>query len=197
MAKVHGFLEMWQDSKILRSTQKAAHAQNPQMTAMGYISDSEETVKSWWSAFQFDGAAAFQLTENSLLPLTLLQIDLSGGKTKVINFHRIQSINQHPPESDDDSAAECNSDTEDWHNRTGDLDDPNDYEIEGQADIKDEMYVSDDSDVNDGLEVKAAPNIPGLIRPVRKSTHLPQEPITESLPTINIETRKGKGYRRR
>jgi hypothetical protein len=89
MAKVHDFLEMWQGSEILCSTQKAACTQNPQMTAMGYILDTEETVQSCWPAFEHAGSAAFQLTEKSPLPPTLLQIDLPGGKTKVLNIQHI------------------------------------------------------------------------------------------------------------
>jgi hypothetical protein len=44
MAKVPDFLEIWQGSENLWATQKALRAQNMQMTAMGYISDTEETV---------------------------------------------------------------------------------------------------------------------------------------------------------
>jgi len=40
MAKVHDFLEMWQGSQNLRATQKKSHAQNKQMNAVGYISDT-------------------------------------------------------------------------------------------------------------------------------------------------------------
>jgi hypothetical protein len=80
MAKVHNFLEIWQGSENLHSTQKAACVQHLQMTAMGYISDVEETVKSCRSAFQYNDAAAFQLTEKSPLPPISSQIDLPGGK---------------------------------------------------------------------------------------------------------------------
>jgi hypothetical protein len=68
MAKVHDFLKMWQGSENLCSTRKAMRAQNPQITAVQYISDMEVTVKSCWSAFQHDGAAAFQSTKK--LPLS-------------------------------------------------------------------------------------------------------------------------------
>jgi len=46
MAKVDDFLEMWQGSQNLRATQKESRAQNKQMTAIGYISDTEEIVKA-------------------------------------------------------------------------------------------------------------------------------------------------------
>jgi len=63
MAKVHDILEMWQGSQTLRATQKESRAQNKQMTAVGYISDTEEIVTASWSNFHHDGAAAFKLSE--------------------------------------------------------------------------------------------------------------------------------------
>jgi len=46
MAKVHDFVEMWQGSQNLRTTQKKSRMQNKQMLAMGYIGDTEEIVKA-------------------------------------------------------------------------------------------------------------------------------------------------------
>jgi len=46
MAKVHDFLKMWQGSQNLRTTQKESRAPNKQMTAVGYISDTEAIVKA-------------------------------------------------------------------------------------------------------------------------------------------------------
>jgi hypothetical protein len=68
MAKVHDCFEMWQGSQNLRATQKECGAQDKQMTAIGYISDTEELVKASWSLFQRDGAAAFKLSGSSPLP---------------------------------------------------------------------------------------------------------------------------------
>jgi len=48
MAMVHHILEIWQGSQNLRATQKESHAQNQQMTPVGYISDTEEIVKASW-----------------------------------------------------------------------------------------------------------------------------------------------------
>jgi hypothetical protein len=48
MAKVHDFLEMWQGSQTLRARQQESPTQNKQMTAVGYISDTEESVKASW-----------------------------------------------------------------------------------------------------------------------------------------------------
>jgi hypothetical protein len=46
MAKVQDFLEMWQRCQNLRATQKESRAQNQNMTAVGYLSDTEEIVKA-------------------------------------------------------------------------------------------------------------------------------------------------------
>jgi hypothetical protein len=46
MAKVHDLLEMWQGSQNLHATQQESRAENKQMTAVGYISDTEEIVKA-------------------------------------------------------------------------------------------------------------------------------------------------------
>ena len=83
MAKAHDVLEMWQGSQNLLATQKESRAQNKQMTAIGYISDTEEIVKASWSLFQHDGAAAFKLSEISPLPLPLSGKDLPGGLTQI------------------------------------------------------------------------------------------------------------------
>jgi hypothetical protein len=63
MAKVHDFVEMWQGSQNLRATQNESRAQNKRMTAVEYISDTDETDKAFWSLFQHDGVAAFPLSE--------------------------------------------------------------------------------------------------------------------------------------
>jgi len=112
MAKVHNFLEMWQGSLNLCATQKESRAQNKQMTAVGYISDTEEIVKAFWSLFHHDGAAAFKLSERSALPPALSTKDLPRGRTQILNVGRICRINHHPVESEKDSAPESISDTE-------------------------------------------------------------------------------------
>jgi len=113
IVKVHDFLEMWQGSQNLHATQMESHAQNMQMTAVGYISDTEEIVKASWLLFQHDGATAFKLSERSPLPPALSAKDLPGGRTQILNVRRIWRINRHPVESDKDSAPESISDTGD------------------------------------------------------------------------------------
>jgi hypothetical protein len=68
VVKVHDFLEMWQGSQTLRTTQKESRAQNKQMTSVSYISDTDEIIKESWSNFHHDGAAAFKLSEKSPVP---------------------------------------------------------------------------------------------------------------------------------
>jgi hypothetical protein len=68
MANVHDQLKMWQGRTNLCATQKESCAPNKQMTAMGYISDTQEIVETLWSLFQHDGASAFKLSETSPLP---------------------------------------------------------------------------------------------------------------------------------
>jgi hypothetical protein len=90
MAKVHDFFEMWQGSQTLRATQKESHSENQQMTAIGYISDTEEIVKASWSNIHHDGAAAFKLWKKSSVPPTLFAKDLPGGRSQVLNVHGIK-----------------------------------------------------------------------------------------------------------
>jgi len=89
MAKVHDFLEMWQGSQNLCATQKASRARNKQMTAVGYISDTEEIVNTFLSLIQRDCAAAFGLSERSQLPPPLSAKDLPEGRNQLLNVHRI------------------------------------------------------------------------------------------------------------
>ena len=51
------------------------------MTAVGYISDSAEIVKAFWSCCRHDGVAAFKLSEQSPVPPALSALDLPGERT--------------------------------------------------------------------------------------------------------------------
>ena len=116
MAKVHAFLAMWQGRQNIPAIQKESRAQNKQLSAVGYISDTEEIVKAFRSLFQHDGVAAFKLPERSPLPPPRSAKDLPGGGTQMLNVCRIRRINHYPVESDEDSAPESISDTEDCLN---------------------------------------------------------------------------------
>jgi len=61
MAKVHNCLEIWQGSQNLCAKQTKSHGHNRQMTAVGYISDTEHIVKASWSNFWPDGCSCIQI----------------------------------------------------------------------------------------------------------------------------------------
>jgi len=111
MAKVHDFLEMWQGSQLLPATQMESRARNGQMTAVGYISDTEEIVKASWSLFQHDGLAAFKLSERSPLPPALFVNDFPGGRTQMLDVHRLRWINHYLLKNTEGSAYGTNPDT--------------------------------------------------------------------------------------
>jgi len=172
MAKVHDLLGMWHGCQNLRATQKESRAKNKQMTAVGYISYNKEIVKASWSLFQHDGAAAFESSEWSPLPPPLSAKDLPGRRTQILNVFWIWRFNHYPVESDEDSAPESILDPEDWLNWNGHLDNSNDSEDDCAADIDSDMdqdNTIDDPESQQQRDVRAAPNVPGLIRPTQKS----------------------------
>jgi len=136
MAKVHDLFEMWQGSQNLHATQKESRAENKHMTVVGDIPDAEVIIKASWSLFQHDGAAAFKLSERSPLLLALSAKNLPGKQTQILNVRQIRRINHQPVESDEDSAHESISDTEDWLNWNRDVDNPNDSEDDCAAVIE-------------------------------------------------------------
>jgi len=197
MAKVHDFLEMWQGSENLRATQKESRAQNKQMTAIGYISDTEESIKASWSLFQHDGAAAFKLSERSPLPPALSAKDLPGGQIQILNVRRIQRINCHPVESEGDSASVSISDTDDWLNWNGDFDNPNDSEDDCAADDESDIGPNnriEDPECPEQQYVSATPTVPGLVQPTRKWKRQAEKVWV----TVNaVETRRNKGGKKK
>jgi hypothetical protein len=193
MAKVHDFLEMWQGSQNLCATQKESRTHNKQMTAVEYILDTKEIVKSSWSLFQHDGAAASKLSERSPLPPAFSSKDLSGGRTQILNVRRIRRINWHPVESDKDRAPESISDTEDWLNWNRDLDNPDDSEQDCAADDDSDIEHNnciEDPQCPEQQDESAAPNVPRLVRLIRKS----KRQAEKVLMTVNAaETQRNKG----
>jgi len=193
MAKVHDFLEMWQGSQNLRAMQQQSRAQNKQMTAVGYISDTEEIIKASWSLFQHDGAAVFKFSETLPLPPALSAKDLPGGRTQILNVRRIRRITRHPVESDDESAPESISDPDDWLKWNGDLDNPNDSEddcaADNGADIEHTNGIKD-PECPEQQDISTAPNVPGLVRPTRKL----KKQAEKALVMVNaVEMRRHKG----
>jgi hypothetical protein len=77
----------------------------------------------------------------------------------------------HPVESDNGCAPESISDTEDWLNWNGDLDNPNNSEedcaVADESDIEHNIGI-EDPEYPEEQEASAAPNVPRLVRPTRK-----------------------------
>ena len=167
------------------------------MTGTGYTSDTEGIVKASWSLFQHDGAAVFKLLERSPLPPAFSAKDLPGGPTQISNVCRIRRINCHPVESDEDRAPESISDTEDWPNWNGDLDNPNDTEDNCAANVESDIKqgnVIEDPECPLQQDVSATHNVPGLIRPTRKLKRQAQKLLV----TVNaIETRRNMGVKKK
>jgi hypothetical protein len=133
-----------------------------QMTTVVYISVTHEIVKASWSLFQHDGVAAFTLSERSPLPQPLSAKDLPGGHTRILNVRRIRRINHHPVESDMDSPSESISDTDNWLNWNGDLDNPNDSQDDYTADNKSDMErgnTIEDLESPKQRDMSAAPSV--------------------------------------
>jgi len=197
MAKVHDLLEMRQGSQDLHATQNECHTQNQQITALGYIPDTEEIVEASWSLFQHDGAAAFKLSEKSPLPPGLTAKDLPRGRNQILNVHRIRTINLYAVKSVDDSATGSSLDTKHCLNRNGNLDNPSDSEDDCTSDNE------PDSEQANGIEkpeypeqrdVSAKPTVAGLNRPTWKA----QRQVEKVLVTVNaMETRRNKGIKKR
>jgi len=104
MAKVHNSLEMWQGSQNLHAVQNEFCAQIREMTSVRCIPETPGIIKTSWSLFHHDGAAAFKLSERSLLPLALSAKYLPGERTQILNVRWIRRINHHLLENDQDIA---------------------------------------------------------------------------------------------
>jgi hypothetical protein len=86
---VHDFLEMWQGSQTLRATQMECCSQNQQMTAIGYISDTEQIIQASLMNFHYNTVATFKLLENLPVPPALSAKNLPGGRTQVLNICQV------------------------------------------------------------------------------------------------------------
>ena len=197
MAKVHDVLEMWQGSQNLRATQTESRAQNKQMTPVGYILDTDVIVQASWSLFRHDGVSALKLSEISPLPPHLSAKNFPGGRTQILNVHRIRRINCHRVESDEDSAPDSIWDTEDWLNWNRDLDNPNDCQNDCTADVESDMEQEnsiEDPEWPEQRDISAAPNVPGQIRPTWKSKSQAEKMLMKDSVT---ETRRNKGVEKK
>jgi len=104
------------------------------------------------------------------LPPELSAKDLPGGRTQILNVRQIRRIDNHAVESDEDSAPESISETENWLNRNADLYNPIDSKVDLAAGVESEVERENRIE---NLErpnyqyVSAAPNVPALIRPTQ------------------------------
>jgi len=112
-----------------------------------------------------------------------------------LNVRRIQRIDHHRVESNDDSAPESISYTENWLNWNSDSDNPNESEVDCEADNESDVEQGnsiEDSQCPEQRDVSAAPNVPGLIRPTGRS----KKKTDRGLVTVNAtETRRIRGTR--
>jgi hypothetical protein len=197
IAQVHDILEMWQGSQNLCATHKESRAKNKQMSAIGYISGTEEIFEASWSLFQHDGVAALKLSERLPLPPALSAKDLPGGQSQILNNCRIRRINRLPVDSYDDSTPESFSDTHDWLNWNGDLDTQNDSEDDCAADDESDIGPNngiDDPECPEQQDVSTMPNVHGLVRPTRKSKRQAEKVLV----MVNaVETGRSKGGKKK
>jgi len=142
------------------------------MPAGGYISDPEEIVCACWLNFQQDGAAACKLSERSPLPPALTMKNIPAQPTQVLNVRWMKRINHHAAESKEDSAPGIISDTNNWLNWNGDLENTDMSEDNWQAGDESDVDLHNSIEVLAGPEqqdVSTAPNVTRLIRPIRMS----------------------------
>jgi hypothetical protein len=109
---------------------------------------------------------------------------------------RFQRINCHTVESDNNSTPEPFSDTDDWLNWNGDLVHLNDGKDDCEADIESDVQQGngiEDRECPEQPNVRATPNIPGLIWPTRNS----KRPADKALVAASaIQTRRNKGVKK-
>jgi len=78
-------------------------------------------------------------------------MNLPGGQTHKFNVCPIRRISPHPAETDEDSIPECISDTENCLNWNGDWDNPNEREVDREADNKSDVQL------DNGIEDQVCP----------------------------------------
>ena len=127
--------------------ERANLALKTRMSATGYISDTEGIVKVSWSLIHHGGVAEFELLERPPLPPALSAKGLPGGRTQILNVRRIQKINRHSVESDQDSAPRSISDSYTCLNWNGDMDNSNDSEEDCATD--DETNIEHNNGIED------------------------------------------------
>jgi len=197
MANVHNLLEMWQSTQNLYTKQKESWAQNKQMPAVGYFSDTEEILKAFWLNFQHNGVAACILSERSSLPPTLSAMILPGGWAEVLIVRQKPSIDCHSAESNEDTSPEVISNTANCLSRNGQLNNTNQSEADGEADNESDGELDTsfkDPESPELWDVSATPNVPGWIWPIQKLKNTAEK----KLMTVNaMETWRNNSNKKR
>jgi len=208
MVEVHYYLEknhwilynnaesfMWQGSQDLCATQKESRAQNHQMTAIWFISDTEKIVKATWSLSPRECVAAFKLSERSPSPPALSAMNLPGGRTQILNDRQIRRINCYSVEIDENSTPYSISGTEDLLNWNGHVDSSTDSEDDCAENIESETEWANGVEAPEcpeARDVSMLPNVPWSILPIWKS--MKHGAMVEL--TVNaVETRRNKAVK--
>jgi len=114
-----------------------------------------------------------------------------------LNAPQIETINRHPVQRDEDSAPESISDTRNWLTWKCNLDNLNDSEDNYTADIESVIEQHNgnvDLENQEQQDVSARPNVPRLLRPIRKSKRQAEKVLV----TVNaMETRRNKGINKK
>jgi hypothetical protein len=123
------------------------------------------TLSTWW-------CGCIQIVRKISFPTTFVRKGPPWRTYSNLECPPNPENQPYPVESDEDSAPENILDTEDWLNWNGDLDNPNDSEDDCAADVESDMDQDngiEDPESPEQQDVSAMPNVPGLIRPIRKS----------------------------
>jgi hypothetical protein len=139
--------------------------------------------------------AEFELLEKLPVPRVLAAKNLPGGRTQILNVHRITQIECHHIESDDDSSPEHISDTKNWLNWKLDLDNRNEAEDDWEEDNESKMELansSDDSKTTEWWNVGTAPKVPKFILPIWRTK---QNDETASMMVNIMDTRRNLGIK--
>jgi len=104
----------------------------------------------------------------------------------------MKTIYHHSADINETNPTELISDSEYWINMNGDLDNPNvskdDWEVDNEFDT-DLNYGIEDPEFPEQWDVCAAPNVPGLIWPTRRSNNTAQKGFM----TVNaMQTKRNK-----
>jgi len=175
MVKVHQLLDRWQGSQNLCGTVKESCVQNKQMTAVEYISDTEEIIKASWWNFQPDGAVAFEMSESSPVPPALSAKDLPGAQTWDLHVHQIEIIDHHWAEHDEDCRLGSISDSKNCPNWNDDYDNSNASKDHWEAHYKSNLELDNVIKAPEILEytdVSVASNFAAFTWPTRRSMKL-------------------------